>query len=199
MPSTTTDANRFRLLHGPYQSPNVEPGQTLRCEIRGRLTAGRFNDPNRLGAGVPSGKADRVRWAGCQLSSMIGRSGIVDLLKTNQRAFPRFLRWRIGAAASILQLPQPMPQFVVETNYQLASTVITVERQRRPTVITVDSGSTRLSSKTSLVFRGGTWPRQRPTSSMRKAQIIFAKEKKRIGLRCAISLISGLRFTVFGG
>jgi hypothetical protein len=43
MPPTTTDANRFRLLHGPYQSPNVEPGQTLRCEIRGRLTVGRFS------------------------------------------------------------------------------------------------------------------------------------------------------------
>jgi hypothetical protein len=44
MLATTTDAHRFHLHHGPYRAPDVEPGQTLKCEIRGRLTVGRFSE-----------------------------------------------------------------------------------------------------------------------------------------------------------
>ena len=34
-PVTTNDADRFKLLFGPYQAPRFRGGQVLRCEVRG--------------------------------------------------------------------------------------------------------------------------------------------------------------------
>jgi len=32
-----TDADRFKLLFGPYRTPHFDYGDTLRCELRGEL------------------------------------------------------------------------------------------------------------------------------------------------------------------
>jgi hypothetical protein len=57
-----TDADRFRLLHGPYRTPRFRYGHTLRCELRGELVVTGLTDaPVPWPLGRRPGKSVRAR------------------------------------------------------------------------------------------------------------------------------------------
>ena len=85
-----TDAERVKLLHGPYRTPRFRYGGTLRCELRGELVVTGLTDaPIPWPLGKRPGRSERAR-------SLILTGDLVKAVRRESATAVAY-HWRITA------------------------------------------------------------------------------------------------------